>query len=99
MALVVARTDFFSSALRDFAILPVTAAIVDSAEEALESGEDCSASLECAARSGELNFSASSWAARALCCSASEATRVSASDLALCRSFFLLLRADHCWKR
>src|SRR5262252_1857877 len=99
MALVVARTDFFSSAVRDLEMLPVTAAIVESAEAEPESGEDCCDSFECAARSGELNFSASSWAARALCCSVSEATRASAWDFAPSRSFFLLLSADHCWKR
>src|SRR5262245_52831198 len=99
MALVVARTDLFSSALRDLAMVPVTEAMVDSADVGLESEEGCCESLECAARSGELNFSASSWAARALCCSASEATRTSVSDLAPCRSSLLLFSADHCWKR
>src|SRR5215813_8311405 len=99
MALVVARTDFFSSALRDLAMVPVRAAIAESADVGVESEEDCCESLECAARSGELNFSASSWAARALCCSASEATRRSVSDFAFWRSFFLALSADHCWKR
>src|SRR5215831_16075065 len=97
MALVVARTDFFSPALRDLAMLSATAAMVDSAEgEEPASPVLCWASLECAARSGELNFSASSCAARALCCSVREATRLPASDLAPRRSFFLVLSADHC---
>src|SRR5215468_8330184 len=97
MALVMFRTDLFSSTLRDLVMLPVTEAMAESAEAEPASG-NC-ASLEWAARSGELNFSASSWAARALCCSVSEATRASAWDFAPSRSFFLLLSADHCWKR